>query len=302
VRQKLGLDPETIRARHPRVVYALGTGQGTRGEEAGKGGYDGSSYFARSGIADALTPHDCPHLVDQPSGFGDLMGGLTLAGGITAGLLARERGQQPPVVDVSLLGLGLWNLGFPVAAAKLYEGKHMPVHDPDNLPNPIARAYYQTADKRHLTLIMLESDRFWPDLCGHLGRQDLVEDPRFCSAEARRANNRECIEELREIFTTGTLDDWSNRFRTLKGVWSPVRTPLEAHYDAQVAANGYLPTIQTAEGVQMAVVANPVRFNEIAARPRAGAPTHGQHTEDVLLEAGLDWDDLARLKDAGAIT
>jgi crotonobetainyl-CoA:carnitine CoA-transferase CaiB-like acyl-CoA transferase len=300
-RQKLGIDPETIRARHPRLVYALGTGQGTRGEDADKGGYDGSSYFARSGIADALTPHDSPHLVDQPSGFGDLMGGLTLAGGITAALLARERGQQPPIVDVSLLGLGLWNLGFPVTAAKLYEGKPIPPHDPDNLPNPIARAYYRTADNRHLTLIMLESDRFWPDLCDHLGRPDLTEDSRFCNADARRANNRECIGVLREIFATRTLDDWTERFGTLRGVWSPVRTALEAHDDAQVAANGYLPTIQTAEGLEMAVVANPVRFNEIAAQPRAGAPTHGQHTEDVLLEAGLDWGDLARLKDLGVI-
>jgi crotonobetainyl-CoA:carnitine CoA-transferase CaiB-like acyl-CoA transferase len=302
VRDKLGLDPDTIRARHPHIVYALGTGQGTRGEDAGKGGYDGSSYFARSGIADALTPHDSPHLVDQPSAFGDLMGGLALAGGITAALLARERGHQPPVVDVSLLGLGLWNLGFPVVAAKLYEGTSMPVHDPDNLPNPIARAYYQTADKRHLTLIMLESDRFWPDLCEHLDRPDLIDAPRFRNAEARRANNRECIAALREIFATRTLDDWCQRLQTLKGVWSPVRTALEAHDDPQVVANGYLPKIETAEGVELAVVANPVRFNEVAARPRAAAPTHGQHTEEVLLDAGLAWDELEQLKDSGAIT
>jgi crotonobetainyl-CoA:carnitine CoA-transferase CaiB-like acyl-CoA transferase len=302
VRDKLGLDPETIRSRNPRIVYALGTGQGTRGDDAAKGGYDGSSYFARSGIADALTPRDSPHLVDQPSGFGDLMGGLTLAGGITAALLARERGQQPPVVDVSLLGLGLWNLGFPVVAAKLYEGKSMPPHDPDNLPNPIARAYYQTADKRYLTLVMLESDRFWPDFCKHLDRPDLISDPRFCDAEARRSNNRECIAVLREIFATRTLDDWRRRLDTLKGVWSPVQTALEIHDDAQVVANGYLPKIATAEGVELAVVANPVRFNEIAARPRAAAPAHGQHTEEVLLGAGLDWNDLARLKDSGTIT
>jgi crotonobetainyl-CoA:carnitine CoA-transferase CaiB-like acyl-CoA transferase len=302
VRDKLGLDPETIRSRNPSIVYALGTGQGTRGDDAGKGGYDGSSYFARSGIADALTPRDSPHLVDQPSGFGDLMGGLTLAGGITAALLARERGQQPPVVDVSLLGLGLWNLGFPVVAAKLYEGTSMPPHDPDNLPNPIARAYYQTADKRYLTLVMLESDRFWPDLCKHLDRPDLISDPRFRDAGARRTNSRECIAVLREIFATHTLDDWRLRLDTLKGVWSPVQTALETHDDAQVVANGYLPKIATAEGVELAVVANPVRFNETAARPRAAAPTHGQHTEEVLLDAGFDWDDLARLKESGAIT
>lgn len=302
VREKLGLDPETIRKRHPHLVYALGTGQGTRGDEASKGGYDGSSYFARSGIADMLTPHDSPHLVDQPSGFGDLMGGLTLAGGIAAALLARERGQQPPTVDVSLLGLGLWNLGFPVVAAKLYEGKDMPPHDPDNLPNPIARAYYQTADKRHLTLIMLESDRFWPDLCEHLDRPELITDPRFADAESRRANNRECIAILREIFATRTLDDWCTRLRTLQGVWSPVRTALEAHDDSQAIANGYLPKIQTAEQVELAVVANPVRFDEIAAQPRSAAPAHGQHTEEVLLDAGFDWDELSRLKESGAIT
>ena len=302
VREKLGVDPETIRTRHPHLVYALGTGQGTRGEEAEKGGYDGSSYFARSGIADALTPHDAPHLVDQPSGFGDLMGGLALAGGISTALLARERGQQPPIVDVSLLGLGLWNLGFPVVSAKLYEGRTMPAHDPDSLPNPIARAYYQTADKRHVTLVMLESDRFWPDLCEHLDRPDLIEDPRFDTAQARRTNNRECIAVLREIFAARTLQDWCDRLRTLKGVWAPVRTALEVHEDPQVIANGYLPTIETAEGVALAVAANPVRFNETAARPRSAAPTHGQHTEEVLIDAGLDWDNVIRLKELGAIT
>jgi crotonobetainyl-CoA:carnitine CoA-transferase CaiB-like acyl-CoA transferase len=80
-----------------------------------------------------------------------------------------------------------------------------------------------------------------------------------------------------------------------------VRTPLEVHSDPQVIANGYLPTIETPEGVQLAVAANPVRFNETAAQPRAAAPTHGQHTEEVLLDAGLDWDELAQLKESGAI-
>jgi crotonobetainyl-CoA:carnitine CoA-transferase CaiB-like acyl-CoA transferase len=302
VRDKLTLDPDTIRKRHPHLVYALGTGQGTRGEESAKGGYDGSAYFARSGIADALTPLGAPHLVDQPSGFGDLMGGLTLAGGIAAALLARARGQQPPVVDVSLLGLGLWNLGFPVTAAKLYEGQELPAHDPENLPNPIARAYYETADGRHLTLIMLESDRFWPDLCEHLDRPDLITDPRFRDAAARKANNRACIATLRDIFAARTLAQWVDRLSTLKGVWSPVRTALEAHRDPQVLANGYLPTITTNEGVPLSVVANPVRFDQTAAQPRSAAPSLGQHTEEVLLDFGVEWDEIEQLKNAGVIT
>lgn len=302
VRDKLGLDPDTIRKGHPHLVYALGSGQGTLGDESAKGGYDGSAYFARSGIADALTPAGAPHLVDQPSGFGDLMGGLTLAGGIAAALLARARGQQPPVVDVSLLGLGLWNLGFPVTAAKLYEGQQLPTHDPENLPNPIARAYYETADGRHLTLIMLESDRFWPDLCEHLGRPDLITDPRFHDAAARKTNSRECITTLRDVFATRTLDQWVDQLATLKGVWSPVRTALETHTDPQVLANGYLPMIETNEGIPLSVVANPVRFNQTAAQPRRAAPSLGQHTEEVLLDFGVGWDEIESLKEVGAIT
>jgi crotonobetainyl-CoA:carnitine CoA-transferase CaiB-like acyl-CoA transferase len=178
----------------------------------------------------------------------------------------------------------------------------MPAHDPDNLPNPIARSYYQTADKRHLTLIMLESDRFWPDLCEHLDRPDLIDDPRFSNSNARRVNNRECIAVLRAIFAGRTLAEWTEKLRTLKGVWSPVRTALETHSDPQVIANGYLPTIDTAEGVPLAVAANPVRFNEIAVAPRSSAPATGQHTEEVLLETGLDWDELVKLKESGAIT
>jgi crotonobetainyl-CoA:carnitine CoA-transferase CaiB-like acyl-CoA transferase len=299
-RAKLRIDVGDVRARNPRIVYARGSGQGTRGADAGKTGFDGTSYFARAGIAHALTPPESSRVADQPPAFGDLMGGLALAGGIAAALLARERGGDTPVVDVSLLGLGVWNLAFAIVAAKLYEKVDVPKHGPDDLPNPVARVYYETKDHRHLTFVLLDSDRYWADFCRHVERPDLIDDPRFSSAAARTENRRACIAELRATFARRTYAEWRMRLATLAGAWAPVQTALEVHEDPQVRANGLLPEVTTAEGVSLALAASPIQFDE-AAPSLVAAPTHGQHTEEILLELGMSWEDVARLKDTGAI-
>ena len=300
VRAKLRIDVAEVRARNPRIIYARGSGHGVRGPDAEKGGYDGTAYFARAGIAHTLTPPGAKHVVDQPPAFGDMMGGLTLAGGISAALLARERGEPPATVDVSLLGLGVWNLAFAIVAAKLYEGTALPKHGPDDLPNPIARATYETKDHRHLAFVMLDSDRYWADFCRHAGRPELIDDPHFRDAKARYDNRRECIATLRGVFATRTLAEWREGLATMKGAWAAAQTALEVHDDPQVRANGFLPQVSTAEGVRLALAANPVQFDEQAATPVA-APTHGQHTEEILLELGLSWTEIGALKRTGAV-
>src|SRR6185436_13722177 len=109
---------------------------GPKGPEADRGGFDSATYWARAGIASALTEpdHKWPPMV-RP-GFGDLMGGLALAGGIAAALLKRERTGVPSIVDVSLLGLGMWNLGPDIMSAKLFEGIERPAFDRDSVANP----------------------------------------------------------------------------------------------------------------------------------------------------------------------
>jgi crotonobetainyl-CoA:carnitine CoA-transferase CaiB-like acyl-CoA transferase len=297
---KLRLEVDDVRAIKPDIIYARGTGQGVRGPEAGRGGYDGASYFARGGVYESLTPPG-GQLPEQPSAFGDIMGGLTLAGGVSAALYKRATTGDPSTVDVSLLGLAAWNIAPNVVASKLLEGVEMPTYGPDDRPNPIARMAYETKDGRRLAFVMLESDRFWPDLCEHLGRPDLVDDPRFRDAKARNENRRECIATLREIFAECTFAEWKERLKTVKGVWAPVQTPLELHDDVQVQANGYLQTVTTNSGHEFATVASPVQFDG-APTDLTAAPDLGQHTEEVLLELGLSWDDLIVHKDAGTIS
>jgi crotonobetainyl-CoA:carnitine CoA-transferase CaiB-like acyl-CoA transferase len=298
---KLRLGPDDVRAVNPRIIYARGTGQGPKGPDAARGGYDGASYFARGGVYASLTPPHTGQLPEQPSAFGDIMGGLTIAGGVAAALYQRAATGVASTVDVSLLNLAAWNVAPNVVSSKLLEGVDMPVYGPDDRPNPIARATYQTSDGRWLAFVMLESDRFWPDLCAHLGRPGLAEDPRFRDAAARKENRRECIALLREVFAERTYAEWKERLATVKGVWAPVQTPLELHDDVQMQANGYLRPVTSASGHAFATVASPVQFDG-EPTDLGPAPELGQHTEEVLLELGLTWDDLIVHKEASTIS
>src|SRR5205823_465384 len=111
IRTKLGIDVEDIRKANPEIIYVRGSGHGPKGPDADKPGYDGVSYWSRGGIAAALTPNGQPWPTGSRPAFGDVMGGMTLAGGIAAALFKRERTGETSVVDVSLLGLAAWNLG-----------------------------------------------------------------------------------------------------------------------------------------------------------------------------------------------
>ena len=105
VREKLKIDVDDIRAVNPKIIYVRGSGQGVRGPDAGMGGYDAASYWSRGGIANALTPPSVEYPIAPRAAFGDLPGGMTIAGGIAAALFARERTGEAPIVDVSLVEL-----------------------------------------------------------------------------------------------------------------------------------------------------------------------------------------------------
>jgi crotonobetainyl-CoA:carnitine CoA-transferase CaiB-like acyl-CoA transferase len=303
-RQNLQIDVDHVRAINPKIVYARGSGQGVRGPDAERGGYDGASFWSRGGVAAALTPGgwEGPPISQRPA-FGDGIGGMTIAGGIAAALFKRERSGEPSVVDISLLGTAMWTLAPDITMAKALKalmGSGMPKFERRMSPNPIVNAY-RTKDDRWLMLIMLQSDRNWPDLCRHLGREDLIEDPRFVDSPKRFENRGECVDTLDAIFAERTLAEWKKDLATTDGVWAPIQTPLELYDDPQVGANGYLPEVELGDGTRCQLVQSPVQFDE-APPELAHAPECGQDTESVLLDLGIEWEEIARHKESGAIT
>jgi crotonobetainyl-CoA:carnitine CoA-transferase CaiB-like acyl-CoA transferase len=298
-RRRLGIDVEDLRAVNPRLVYARGSGHGPRGPEAERGGFDSSTYWARGGIGYAVSPPELEHPVRMRSAFGDVMGGSALAGAIAAALYRRERTGEPSVVDVALLNLALWQLSVDVASAQVLDGDDVFRYDPENLVNPTV-GMYRTKDGRHLNLTMLDSDRYWDDLLDHLGRPDVLEDPRFATHALRGEHSKDCTQALKQVFLSRTVAEWREQLSGVEAVWSPLQTPRELHEDPAVLANGFIRDLHTASGRRLAVATNPAQFDE-QAPVTAAAPEHGQHTEEILLELGLSWDDILACKDSGAV-
>jgi crotonobetainyl-CoA:carnitine CoA-transferase CaiB-like acyl-CoA transferase len=298
-RESMKIDVADIRARNPEIIYVRGSGMGQRGPEKERGGYDAAAYFARGGHATCLTPDEDEYPISPRAAYGDLPGGQTIAGGIAAALFRRERHGVTSVVDASLLSCAMWALSPDIVASKLFGIPKLPRGDRTHAPNPLVSTY-KTKDGRFINLTMLESDRHWPDLCQRIGRPELITDPRFESSTSRRENGPECVAALDEAFAQRSLAEWKSTLSEATGVWAVYQEPIELHDDPQALENGYLVDVAIDEENAFTLVANPVQFDE--APPELGrAPEHGEHTESLLLELGLDWDEISRLKEAGAV-
>jgi crotonobetainyl-CoA:carnitine CoA-transferase CaiB-like acyl-CoA transferase len=297
-RRKYRLDPDDLFAVNPALVYGRASGHGDRGPEREHGGYDHTDFWARTGIGDAASMVADEFVAQVAPAFGDLSSGAFLAGAIAAALVRRARTGRGAVVDVSLLSSGLWVLSPGVVASRLYGVDNIPRFRHARLPNPLVAAY-ATRDGRYVYLSGIQTEGHFEDFCALIGRHDLCADPRFGSGTARAAHAAECIAVLDEIFAEHDLDHWVTVLRGMTTPWSIVQTAAEAAADPQTVANGYVVAVDGASRPHP-LVASPAQFDERPTTLRR-APEHGEHTEEILLEMGKDWDAIGRLKDAAAV-
>jgi crotonobetainyl-CoA:carnitine CoA-transferase CaiB-like acyl-CoA transferase len=298
-RQRLRIDVEHLQAINPRLIYAKGHGQGQEGPDREKAGFDAASFWSRGGLAMRLTPPDAPAPVMQSAAFGDSIGGMFAAGGVAAALFERERTGVGTTVDVSLLGTACWVLAPDLLAAHLHNAE-MPRFPRTENPNPLVNSY-RTRDGRWLFCNMLQPDRYWDGFVAALGHDELRTDPIFTTALARYQNRSAVIARIDQIFLERDFTDWAARLTANDCVWAPMQTPAEVARDVQVAANGYLVPGTHPEHGAFHTVATPVQLGGQTVGVSRCAPELGQDTEDVLLELGYSWEDIARLKDESAI-
>ena len=303
-RRRLGIEVEDIRAANPNIIYVRGSGHGQRGPDAEKGGYDGSTFWCRTGSAWAATPPDSPRVIPMPGGaYGDSLGGMTIAGGIAAALFARAQTGEPSVVDVSLMSVGAWAMALSLTTAMMTDQVFppMPLDAPMALPVNPTIGHFRTADGRWINFTMLQPGRYFADVCKHLGLEHLLADERFATAEGLMANATEVGGHIADAIAQKPYDYWVQHLQTMEGQWAPVQDPLEVVADPQMEANGYIVPLTDAEGNARRLVANPVQFDETPPT-LTRAPQFAEHTDDILRELGKSEDEIIQLKIDGACT
>jgi crotonobetainyl-CoA:carnitine CoA-transferase CaiB-like acyl-CoA transferase len=297
--EKLGLDPDTLLAAHPRLVYASVSGYGLAGAETGRAGYDVGAFWARSGIAELMAPGDTPPPGPR-SGMGDHVTAITAVAGILAALLGRETTGKGQLVEVSLLRTGIYTVGWDLGIQARF-GKLGSIRPRTTEMNPMCNSYC-AGDGRWFWLLGVESDRLWPKLCAALERPDLRDDERFSSGRGRRHNAAELVASLDEIFSGYDRDELVERFDREDVWWAPANTPAEVFDDPQaIAAGAFVDVPEGAFGPAHRAVATPITFHGEPPRPTAPVPGLGEHTDEVLRAAGYDDDRVRALRDAGVV-
>jgi CoA:oxalate CoA-transferase len=270
VAERLGLAYTDLVQRNPRLIYAAVTGLGREGPDRALPVLDPVG-LARSGFLLAITRETDEPVYTSPGGTADQTGAMTMALAILGALFHRERTGQGQEVEVSQLGsmilfqnLSLTN--FLNGGAQPRGGNRYAQR------NPLSNTY-PCGDGQWLILSGLQADRYWAEI----------------------------VRALEAVFQTQPRAYWLERLREAGVPCGPVQDYAQLCADPQVVANGYLTRIPTDFGKSVGVTVSPVRYSATPVRPPTLAPELGQHTEEILLELGYDWDEITRLREAGAI-
>ncbi len=298
-RARLRVRYEDLAPLNPRLVYGSVTAYGERGDEAGRPGFDSTALWARTGLMDLVRPSpDAPPSRSLP-GMGDHPTGMSLFGAIMAALYQRERTGRGAMVSTSLVANGLrWNA---IQVQGILCGARTVVRPPRERSVSALANLYRCRDGRWFLMSLTADERRWPDLAVCLDRSDLAADPRFATIESRRANASELIAILDSVFGKKDWPEWRAILERSGIAFGVVSTLDDIPGDRQMVDSGALVPIDDARAGARLTVSSPVEIDgQDKAKPTL-APGVGEHTTEVLREAGFAESEIERLLRTGVV-
>lgn len=293
---KYGLGYEQLHRDFPGLIYCSITGFGQTGPYAARPGYD-SLIQAMGGVM-SLTgePDGLPQKVGIP--VADVFAGLYGCIGVLAALRHREATGVGQQVDIGMLDTHVaWlaNQGMNYLAT----GENQPRLGNQH-PNIVPYQVFGTSDG-HIVL-SVGNDATFKRFCDGFGLSDLLVDARFATNAARVGNRQLVTDTLAPVLAAHPTQFWIEKLEALSIGCGPINKLSEVFADPQVVARKAVVEMRHASGVDVKVIANPVRLSESPADYRLPPPTLGQHTDEVLQgKLGLTRDEIAGLRNKGII-
>jgi crotonobetainyl-CoA:carnitine CoA-transferase CaiB-like acyl-CoA transferase len=295
VRRRLGITYEELAPLNERLIYASFTGYGEVGPEADKPGFDATAWWARTGLMHLVRAGDEVAPARSLPGMGDHPSAMGTYGAIVTALYQRERTGKGNYVSSSLLANGLWANGCSIQAALC--GDTVVPQPPREAAVNALRVHYRCRDGRWLLLSIAADEWRWDKLRACLG-DDILDEPRFATVESREANARELVAILDGIFATRDLAEWRRMLDAAGLIFGIVAEPDDIAQDEQVLAAGHLVNFADSE---LMTVNSPIEIRgQEKVTPRR-APQVGEHSEQVLREAGYSETEIAALRAEGIV-
>ncbi|HEX2567632.1 MAG TPA: CoA transferase [Burkholderiales bacterium] len=298
---RAAMDWPALQKLNPRLIYAHGTGFGDAGPEVDRPGFDSISYWSRSGMEFGLFPLD-GWLGSFGYGTGDHPSGMALLSAVLMALLAREKSGKGTRVSVSLLASGAWSNSVMIQAKLL--GARFLERKPREQARSFTAVYYRAADQRLFKMSIVDQERGFPRAARAIGRPELAEDPRYKTMEARKEEGRaaELVKIFDAAFATQPFAHWEKKLREADVPFSLVVNYDEVIADEQMAANRVFTEIDDPVHGRLRTVDSPMHLEGHAKRAPRPAPRLGEHTREILKEAGLPEGEIEVLARRGVIT
>jgi crotonobetainyl-CoA:carnitine CoA-transferase CaiB-like acyl-CoA transferase len=298
-RRRLGVAWEDLAPLNPRLIYGSITAYGEEGEEASRPGFDSTALWARTGLMDLVRPSPDAAPSRSLPGMGDHPTGMSLFGAIMAALYQRERTGRGAMVSTSLLANGLWLNA--IAAQGILCGARTVVRPPREEAVDALGNLYRCRDGRWFLIALTPDGRRWQDFTKAIGRPELFTDERFATPPARRANVRALIRILDAVFAERDWADWRRVLEAAGIAFGVVGTVDEIPHDPQMRASGALVPIDDPRAGASLTVSSPLQIAGQDKAPATMAPELGEHSVEVLREAGLEQAEIDRLLQAGVV-
>ncbi len=295
VMERLGLGYEPVRAINPRIIYAHASGWGAKGPKATHPAFDIAAQ-ARAGLM-SMTGEDGGGPLPAGVAIADYIGAMNLATAVIAALYSRSQTGIGQKVETSLFGS--------MIAAQAWElqtyimGRRRRRAGRGHAYLPTIWRTFETADG--WAVVGGVGDDRWPAFCAAVAMPELEHDERFANGLSRAVNILTLYELLDDKFLGKTTAEWIAVLEAHDMICAPVQDYETLLSDPQALENGYVIDIDHPSAGPMQAVGFPWRFSETPAEAAPAAPELGQHSEEILLEAGYTWDQIAALRDSGAV-